>query len=266
MIDHRKFNFMMHCGAEVISREDLGKLICPEADETTGWTPIPHHNYVDQIEDCLSVQGLRVANQGHAITHNRNRGDMGDRYFGFLQLEGGNGRCEVVGLRNSHDRTFAASLVMGMGVFVCDNLSFSGEIKISRKHTRYIRRDLPNLAARAVARLGEVRNFQEHRVELYQGNEVDRKDVHDLVMQSFRTRALPSSQIGHVIDAYEAQPEHEDYAEAFGDRTAWSLFNAFTEVYKNRVNPHVLSQRTQLLHGVFDNYLGVSKPTTAVEV
>jgi hypothetical protein len=28
-------------------------------------------------------------------------------------------------------------------VFVCDNLAFSGEIKIARKHTRFIVRDLP---------------------------------------------------------------------------------------------------------------------------
>ena len=51
--------------------------------------------------------------------------------------------CWVLGLRNSHDKTFPAGIVAGASVFVCDNLSFSGEIKFARKHTRFIVRDLP---------------------------------------------------------------------------------------------------------------------------
>ena len=43
----------------------------------------------------------------------------------------------VLGLRNSHDKRFPAGLAVGASVFVCDNLSFSGEIKIGRKHTRH---------------------------------------------------------------------------------------------------------------------------------
>jgi len=41
----------------------------------------------------------------------------------------------VVGLRNSHDKSFPAGLVIGASVLVCDNLSFSGEVRLARKHT-----------------------------------------------------------------------------------------------------------------------------------
>jgi hypothetical protein len=37
----------------------------------------------------------------------------------------------VAGVRNSHDKSFPASLVLGASMFVCDNLSFSGEVKKS---------------------------------------------------------------------------------------------------------------------------------------
>ena len=61
--------------------------------------------------------------------------------------------CWVLGLRNSHDKTFPTGIVAGASVFVCDNLSFSGEVKFARKHTRFIMRDLPMLTGRAVGLL-----------------------------------------------------------------------------------------------------------------
>jgi len=51
----------------------------------------------------------------------------------------------IVGLRNSHDKTYPAGLVAGSKVFVCDNLCFSGEVRLSRKHTRHAVRDLKHL-------------------------------------------------------------------------------------------------------------------------
>ncbi len=43
---------------------------------------------------------------------------------------------------------------------------------------------------------------------------------------------------------------------AFRERTAWSLFNAFTEVHKS-VNPHTAMRRGEALHGLFDATSGL---------
>ena len=56
----------------------------------------------------------------------------------------------VIGLRNSHDKSFPASIALGSGVFVCDNLAFSAEVTIARRHTRFIERDLPRVVHTAV--------------------------------------------------------------------------------------------------------------------
>jgi len=61
--------------------------------------------------------------------------------------------CWVLGLRNSHDKTFPAGITAGASVSVCDNLSFSGEVKLARKHTTHITRDLPRLVQSAVGKL-----------------------------------------------------------------------------------------------------------------
>ena len=43
------------------------------------------------------------------------------------------------------------------------------------------------------------------------------------------------------------KPEHEEFC----GRNGWSLWNAFTEVFKT-VNPHTALRRGEALHGLFD--------------
>ncbi len=86
--------------------------------------------------------GLIVGTQAHSLSHNNNR------YFGLMEVKrqvNDPDYCWVVGVRNSHDKSFPAGITAGASVFVCDNLSFSGEVKLARKHTRFITRDLPTL-------------------------------------------------------------------------------------------------------------------------
>ncbi len=81
------------------------------------------------------------------------RRDDGARYFGLMEIhsrKSSEDYCWVLGLRNSHDKTFPAGIVAVASVFVCDNLSFLGEVKFSRQHTVHINRDLPQLVERSI--------------------------------------------------------------------------------------------------------------------
>jgi len=55
----------------------------------------------------------------------------------------------------------------GASVFVCDNLSFSGEVRLARKQTVHFQRDLPQMIERAIGRLGDVCRTQETRFAAY---------------------------------------------------------------------------------------------------
>lgn len=61
------------------------------------------------------------------------------RFFGVLDLtsELAEGRTLSVGIRNSNDKTFPIGFCIGNRTFVCDNLAFSAEIVIAKKHTRF---------------------------------------------------------------------------------------------------------------------------------
>jgi len=233
---------LLHCGGEVVSRGELLGVPTPQGTRT--WYPMSHGTILDEVETQLRGCGFQITNETHALSHG------GARYFGVLSVTviGRSNRDFgwVVGLRNSHDQKYPAGLVAGTRVFVCDNLAFSGEVRISRKHTRYAERDLRHLTARAVGQLGERFMGLDQRVTRYKSTDIDDPRAHDMVIRAVDAAAITPAQIPDVLEHWR-KPEHE----AFLPRTAWSLFNAFTEVHKT-VNPHTALRRGEALHGLFD--------------
>lgn len=237
---------LLHRGGEVVSRGEL--LAVPTPRGTRTWYPLSHGTILHEVESQLRSTGFRLTSETHALSHD------GARYFGVLAVTLP-GRPEndfgwVVGLRNSHDQTYPAGLVAGTRVFVCDNLAFSGEVRISRKHTRYAERDLRHLTARAVGQLGQRFVALDRRIELYKEHAINDARAHDMVIRAVDAAAITPAQIPDVLSWWR-QPEHKDFAA----RTAWSLFNAFTEVHKT-VNPHTALRRGEALHGLFDAEVG----------
>ena len=135
---------------------------------------------------------------------------------------------------------------------VCDNLAFCGEVRISRKHTRFAVRDLRHLTSRAVGQLGDRFRKIDRRIEAYQGRSLNDPQAHDLVIRAVDCRAITPTQVPVVLKEWR-KPTHEQ----FQPRNAWSLFNAVTEIHKN-LNPHVALARSQALHGLFDGLVGLN--------
>jgi hypothetical protein len=237
---------ILHCGANKVERPKLALVDTPKATET--WFPVPHLKLLGQVERKLEASGLKIVQEAHALTHD------GNRYFGLMEVRNGEQPDDfglVVGVRNSHDMTFPAGLVIGSRVFVCDNLSFSGEIKISRKHTKFIDRDLPQLVEVAVGRLGDQRQLQEKRFLTYKAEEITDAEANDLVIQAMDARVLAASRIPEVLEQWR-HPNHPEFAE---QKTAWRFFNAVTEVLKGAL--HALPRRAQALHGILDTHCGL---------
>ena len=221
----------------------------PTPPRTQSWVPIPHHHLLQQFETTLAGCGMRVVSEFHGLWGG------GQRYFGLLEVS--NGRQQenyslVVGVRNSHDKSFPAAIALGASVCVCDNLSFSGEVCLSRRHTRFIERDLPRLVSTAVGTLTDMRHAQDDRIAQYKATEFIDSQAHDLV--ALDAGVVPASQVPKVLAEWR-EPQHPEFAEC--GRTAWRLFNGFTEVLKGR-NLAMLPRRTQALHGLLDAHCGLA--------
>jgi hypothetical protein len=237
---------MLHGGATKVTRAELKDVPTPEATAT--WHPIPHYLLLGHVREALSSRDIRILSEEHGLQ------SSGDNYFGVLtvgrQSELGDFNY-VVGVRNSHNKRFPAGLVVGLSVTVCDNLSFSGEIRMDRKHTAHIERDLEGLVLNSVGQLSDRWVDQERRVEAYRNAKVSNIRAHDILVHGLDSRIITAVQLPQILGHWR-KPQHEE----FEPRTAWSLFNCFTEVLKN-TSLFLLAPRTQSLHGLLDQFCGV---------
>lgn len=243
---------MLHAGSNHATRDEVFAVDTPAPTATH--YPVPHGTLVETIQDHVSTSGFRITNEEYGLWAD------GDRMFGVWALEGPDPDDDfqlAIGIRNSHDKMFSAGMAVGTRVFVCDNLAFSAEIVIARKHTRHIMRDLDRMVADAAGQIGQAHVSQAQRIEAYKGTELTDEEVHDILIRSVDAQVIANSYIPGVLDNWR-DPEHEDFEE----RNAWSLFNAYTETLK-RANPVTLPRRTVRLHGIMDgltNAFGVESP------
>jgi hypothetical protein len=243
----RKPNLILHCGAEAVEMDQVKKVKTPRATST--WNPIPHHQLIQTVQRTLSATKLTIGTSAHSLSHD------GARYFGLMEIHGQKTSadyCWVLGLRNSHDKTFPAGIVAGASVFVCDNLSFSGEVKFARKHTRFINRDLPQLTERAIGLLLAKWHDQDKRIAAYKESEIDDADAHDLIIRACDVGVMSNRLIPAILHEWR-EPRHEE----FHERDVWSLFNSFTEALKDG-NLAELPKRTEALHGLLDVAVGLN--------
>lgn len=245
-------NLCLHTGGAAATWAEVQATTTPPATRT--WHPIPHAQFIRTVQDQLVAAGLEVRQEVHALACD------GMRYFGMMEVVDPKARANngdeyglVIGARNSSDQRFPAALVFGDQVFVCDNLCFNGEIKIGRKHTRHIMRDLPRLVAQAVGKLGAARHMQDTRIAHYKEQEFSDAQVHDLLVRSLDAKIISSSKIGKVLGQWR-EPNHPEFAEA---KTAWRLHNAYTEVLKG-FNPFTLPAIHERLNGLLDSETGLA--------
>jgi len=243
---------MLHCGAELVSRENLNRLPIPQP--TTTHHPIGHGDFVSMVEKGIRMENMEIAETSFGVTAD------GARFFGLLQMAGPNSEfANVIGLRNSHDKKFPAGLCIGSNVFVCDNLAFSGQINVTRRHTPKIIRHLPMMVLEATAKMGLAFSNNEKRINSYKCIDLTKEAAHDLLVECCENDSVVWSDARKVLKEYR-EPRHE----CFKPENLFSFWNAVTEVSKGQPL-ETLCRRTQTLHATLDNRAGVKFETIDIE-
>ena len=234
------------------------KKVSRTPDPTDSHTPIPHSMLVERTHEALDRAGLKVEEEEHAL------GRGGLRYFGGFAIKGedieANDRRLVVGLRNAHDKSFAASVCIGNQMMVCENLCFSSDVKLARRHTTNIVRDLPRVLSSAISRV--VSHWQDmgKRIDAYKQTEVARDRCADLVVDLVDSQAFPARDVYKAVKEFR-EPRHDE----FKGGSLWTLYNGITEHLKGG-DLTKLPQRTMTVQSVFDKIAGHTPVIEAVEV
>ena len=213
---------VVHRGGWEATKADLAAVPVPEPTES--YHPVPYGRFIEEVELHVPRFGLTVQSSAFALARE------GGQMFGVLTCVNGKPAADyalAIGLRSSYDRSLALSCCSGSRTFVCDNLAFSGEVTMHRKHTVNVFRDLPDLIYRMLSQVSSMRERTDGEIAAMKVRELPPAHAHHLMVEAVKANVLPASRLPKVIEAWE-EPKHEEFA----PRTAWSLFNAFTEVQK----------------------------------
>ena len=221
---------MLHCGSHSITRNNLAALPVPEAMGPRHVVR-PFAEDIELVEHQLAEFGIGITDEAFGVAAN------GLRYFGVLEvapLEGewigkDSGYGLTVGLRGSYDQSISRGLAIGAKVFVCDNLSFSGEVAILSKQTTNIGDRLPRLMRDAVARIPELAEHQHRRFEMYRNVELRPRAGDALIVELLRRGVINTTQVERVVREWD-QPAHQEHAEQ--GYSLWRMHNAVTESLK----------------------------------
>lgn len=137
---------------------------------------------------------------------------------------------------------------------MCDNLSFSSEVRLARRHTARIGHDLVPMIGRAVGQLGTLRRAQEDRFAAYRRYELPDAATHDIVIRALDAHVIPAARVPQVLQEWRT-PRHPEFRSE--GETVWRLMNAFSEAWKGGSLDR-LPRRSQALHGLLDAAAGLA--------
>ena len=238
---------LSHTQSHLVSRAEL--LTIPSPIGTPTWKPIAHGDLIQAIDRQLMVRGIRIQKELFAIQRE------GARLFGVLDLalEESEEFCAAMGIRTANDKTMALEIAVGIKVFVCDNLCFSGDlIALRRKHTARF-----NLNADiSIA----IDRYQEHLTTLRgQINGLRERALEDqeaklLIFEVFAQEILPIRFFPWVTSAY-FKP-HPEVMPDCQPRTYWGMHNAFTRAIREMALAPAFAATTKL-----GRFFGLGKET-----
>jgi len=206
---------LSHTQSPLVTRDELLTISPPPATST--WKPIAHADLIQAIDRQLLVRGITIQREQFALQRD------GARLFAVLDLafEQTDEFCAAMGVRNSTDKSLALDIAVGLRVFVCENLAFSGDlIALHRKHT--VKFDLNADISRAVDR------YQQHLAAFHkQVNELKEERLTELeakgiIYDVFGRQILPVRLFPAVVAHYAHQAPHDE----------WGLHNVLTTAVK----------------------------------
>ena len=211
---------LMMCDGKFVSRNEVALVPTPEASES--WKPVPHIDVIEAVSEVVQAHKWQIMDENFGLARD------GQKMFGVMRINKSNSsdwsRC--IGLRNSHDKSFAVGLSAGISVTVCSNLAFGGTTVIKRRHTSRI--ELTELVDVAMTELENEFLMLETVCEdlkiIYLKND---DEARSRIVRAAELGVINSSDIIPVWNEFK-NPRHPEFAEP----TRYSLLNAFTETIK----------------------------------
>ncbi len=240
---------ILHAGGRQVLEPELIDLRHQLPEATRTYHPVAHIDVLDATRNALQADGFKIARERFALAKNDNR------FFGVLDLESEivPGVALSVGVRNSVDKSYPIGFCCGSRVFVCDNLAFTSEIVVAKKHTRFGRQRFEEGICNAVGMLEAFRGNEAAWIEKSRGRELSAEAADSYILRSFEEEIISSRELPDLLARWREL--NGEKLEPAGEPTLWSLFNCFTaEIGARNVNaPQKLAAKTMRLKGLLSS-------------
>jgi len=201
---------------ERVDHESLKTVPIPVATES--YQPVPHSDLADMVKTIGQdiLHDFTFYKEQYALARD------GRQMFGIHTYQNGSNEMGLsIGFRNSYDKSLSIGIALGASVFVCDNLAFTGDVMLFRKHTSNVLEDLHQLILSAV--YSQKSNFTDIQKDAERLKEIRFNDDRAFKMMGLLYgRGIMSPRQLPVILNEWLNPSYED----FKPRNAWSLYNA----------------------------------------
>lgn len=210
--------------------------------------PRRHDEVIEQVLAEMDLRGIPVTGMELATAaHDA-------RLFALFHLNGeANGRQASMALRASTDQSLNLKGVAGSRVFICDNLSLSGqEFLFERKQT--IAMYLVGVIRVGLDRYLKQAEGLELRIKQLEAAPISVSEAKERIYDAFLdARVAAPRYLPKVHEAYFGHGEQAgagwDYPEV--TRTEWGVHNAFTRVFRDVESTVVKQEATQKLGRFF---------------
>jgi hypothetical protein len=237
-------------------KEAFDSVLIPPA--TDSYQPLSNEELVTMIQDVAAKHNMVLTDEQMGM-------DLkGMRFFGVYAVNGLDffgGRIRLmIGFCNSYNKSMSGKVCIGGEVMVCSNRAFyaftddeTGIIGMaSHEHRKNI---YEGLLQRISCAFDSIQQFREKQEKFYthlSQQYLTQKEAYYLIVKAVQEGVLNKTRILTVAEEYDWQEKESPndsgriwYPE-FQPRTAYSLFNAFTQTQKDRlaVNPVQTNMQT----------------------
>lgn len=236
-------NMILHCGAHSVTREELSTIDAPEGTAT--WYPVKHHTVLQKVEAELAGLDIEVTGSELAVAKE------GMEFFGTLDLNMPLHDFEMmsIGIRNSNNKRFPIGFCIGRRTVVCDNLCFSSDVVISKRHTRNGEDRYEEGISHGIAKIPQFQQIEANRIEHLRQAEITATEADALILQAAEKKLISWRQAPKVLEEWR-NPQHQEHE----GLNRYCLLQAFTEIMKTRFQSQPLKAAHESI--AIQNFLG----------
>lgn len=230
------------------TRKELEEIPIPEQwGASSKWEGIQHGELANTIIETCARMDFKVLGECWYTS-----GDGAALYGGVdidpasmgNDLDIGTPTAFSMAIRHSNDMRYALTFGVGARVFLCSNGFMSAEFVLKKRHVFSTHlgeavEDGINQYVKHSAHLNKIIN-QIREIEITQ------EQASHLILQAHRKDLVPFRHL-EAVDKTWQKPPHE----IFQPRTAWSMYNAFTEVAKQKLSA---PKQLHMYRGLYDMF------------